>query len=61
MYTNGLMPNQFTGHLSDFRLTSSGLSDTVFIFLVTVIAIGMFWLAEKAEKKFARPDITKEY
>jgi uncharacterized membrane protein YedE/YeeE len=41
--------------------TTFGLSDTVFIFLVTVIAIGMFWIAEKAEKKFARPDITKDY
>ena len=41
--------------------TTFALSDTVFIFLVTVIAIGMFWIAEKAEKKFARPDITKDY
>jgi uncharacterized membrane protein YedE/YeeE len=41
--------------------TSLGLSDTVFILLVTVIAVVMFWLAEKAEKKFARPDITMEY
>lgn len=51
-----------SGYRGPVKLSDSlGLSDTVFIFLVTVIAIGMFWLAEKAEKKFARPDITKEY
>ena len=40
---------------------SLGISDSLFIFLVTVIAIGMFWLAEKAEKRFARPDITDDF
>ncbi len=40
--------------------TTLGLSDGVFIFLVILAAVGMFWLAEKAEKKFARPDITAE-
>jgi len=51
-----------SGNRGPVKLSDSlGLSDTVFIFLVTVIAIGMFWLAEKAEKRFARPDITKEY
>ena len=39
---------------------SLGLSDPLFIFIVTVMAIGMFWIAEKAEKRFARPDITSE-
>jgi hypothetical protein len=37
-----------------------GISDGLFIFIVIVIAVGMFWLAEKAEKRFARPDITAE-
>lgn len=37
-----------------------GISDGLFIFIVIVIAVGMFWLAEKAEKKFARPDIISE-
>jgi len=37
-----------------------GISDGLFIFLVIVIAVGMFWMAEKAEKKFARPDIMAE-
>ena len=51
-----------SGYRGPVKLSESlGLSDTVFIFLVTVIAIGMFWVAEKTEKKFARPDITKEY
>lgn len=51
-----------SGNRGPVKLSDTlGLSDSVFIFLVTVIAIGMFWLAEKAEKRFARPDITKEY
>ena len=39
---------------------SLGLSDSLFILLVAIIAVGMFWLAEKAEKRFARPEITNE-
>jgi hypothetical protein len=51
-----------SGSRGPVKLSESlGLSDTVFIFLVTLLAIGMFWLAEKAEKKFARPDITQNY
>jgi hypothetical protein len=37
-----------------------GTGDGLFILLVILAAISMFWLAEKAEKKFARPDITAE-
>lgn len=37
-----------------------GLSPGVFTFVLIVAAIGMFWMAEKAEKRFARPDITSE-
>jgi hypothetical protein len=37
-----------------------GLSPSLFTLLLIVIAGVMFWLAEKAEKKFARPDITSE-
>jgi hypothetical protein len=36
-----------------------GLSPGLFSFLLIVAAIIMFWLAEAAEKKFARPDITE--
>jgi hypothetical protein len=37
-----------------------GISPGVFIFLLIIAAAGMFWLAESAEKRFARPDITDE-
>jgi hypothetical protein len=37
-----------------------GMSPGLFTFLMIAAAIVMFWLAEKAEKKFARPDITNE-
>ncbi len=49
-------------NLGPVKLSESlGIPDAWFIFLVTLIAAGMFWLAEKAEKRFARPDITKEF
>jgi uncharacterized protein len=37
-----------------------GISQGLFIFLLIVAAVAMFWLAEVAEKRFARPDITNE-
>ncbi len=37
-----------------------GISQGLFIFMLIIVAVAMFWLAEKAEKKFARPDITRE-
>lgn len=37
-----------------------GISTALFTFILIVVAIGMFWLAEKAEKKYSRPEITKE-
>lgn len=37
-----------------------GLSPALFTFLLIVAAVVLFWLAEKAEKRFARPDITSE-
>jgi hypothetical protein len=37
-----------------------GISHGLFIFILIIVAVAMFWLAEKAEKKFARPDITRE-
>lgn len=37
-----------------------GLSQGTFSFLLITAAILMFWLAEKAEERFARPEITKE-
>ncbi|MDO9580944.1 MAG: YeeE/YedE thiosulfate transporter family protein [Bacteroidales bacterium] len=37
-----------------------GISPGLFIFILIIVAVIMFWLAEKAEKKFARPDITSD-
>lgn len=37
-----------------------GLSPGLFTFLLIIAAAGMFWLAEAAEKRFARPEITSE-
>ena len=37
-----------------------GVSPALFSLILIVISVGMFWLAELAENKFARPDITKE-
>ncbi len=37
-----------------------GMSPGLFTFLMIVAAVGMFWIAELAEKKFARPDISSE-
>ena len=37
-----------------------GISPGLFIFLLIVAAVVMFWIAELAEKRFARPDITDE-
>ena len=37
-----------------------GISPGLFTFLLVFAAVVMFWIAEAAEKKFARPDITDE-
>jgi hypothetical protein len=37
-----------------------GVSDGMMAFIVVIIAMFMFWLGEKAEKRFKREDITKE-
>lgn len=37
-----------------------GISPGLFTFLLILAAVAMFWLAEAAEKRFARPDITSE-
>ena len=38
-----------------------GVSSGVFTLLLIVAAVGLFWLAELAEKKFKRPEITSEF
>ncbi|MCV9389423.1 YeeE/YedE thiosulfate transporter family protein [Reichenbachiella ulvae] len=48
-------------YLGDIKLsTALGLSDGLMVFLVIIAAVVMFWVGEWAEKKFNRPDITKE-
>jgi hypothetical protein len=37
-----------------------GISPGLFIFLLIIAAVAMFWIAEAAEKRFSRPDITDE-
>ncbi len=37
-----------------------GMSTGLFTLLLIVVAVAMFWVAEKAEKRFARPEITNE-
>jgi len=37
-----------------------GISPGLFTLLLTAAAAAMFWLAEMAEKRFARPDITND-
>lgn len=37
-----------------------GISPGLFTLLLIVAAVAMFWVAELAEKRFVRPDITKE-
>lgn len=48
-------------YLGDIKLsTAIGISDGLLVLMVVVAAIGMFWVGEWAEKKFSRPDITKD-
>jgi hypothetical protein len=37
-----------------------GLSPGLFTFILVAAAAAMFWVAELAEKKFARPEITND-
>jgi hypothetical protein len=37
-----------------------GLTPGVFTLILVAAAVAMFWLAELAEKRFARPDITND-
>ncbi len=48
-------------HLGSIKLSDSiGLKDGMLALIVIVVAILMFWLGEKAEKRFKRDDIIKE-
>jgi len=60
--TYGLLEKiHLAGYRGPVKLSSiMGMSDGLFILIVVVVAAGMFWIAEKAEKKFERPEITEE-
>jgi hypothetical protein len=48
-------------YLGGLKLTEVlSISDGVIGFVVIVMAVMMFWIGEKAEKKFERKDITSE-
>lgn len=50
-----------SGYRGASKLSDSlGIPDAVFILIICIVAVAMFWLAEKAEKKWARPDISSE-
>jgi uncharacterized protein len=46
-----------SGNMGSEKISSSlGMSDGVFAFLLILVAVGMFWAAEWAEKKFPREE-----
>ncbi len=48
-------------YLGPVKLSSFiGISDGILAFIVVIIAMLMFWLGEKAEKRFGRDDISSE-
>jgi uncharacterized protein len=57
-YIQGIANGYYKGPVKIDELL--GISPGVFTFLLIVAAAIMFWIAEGAEKKFARPDITNE-
>jgi hypothetical protein len=60
--TYGLLEDiHMAGYRGPVKLSETlGISDGLFILIIVVVAVAMFWLAEKAEQRFARPDITRE-
>ncbi|MFC2124253.1 YeeE/YedE thiosulfate transporter family protein [Bacteroidota bacterium] len=51
----------FSNYLGALKISEEfGISDGRMTLIVIAIAIMMFWLAEKAEKRFQREDITRE-
>ncbi len=50
-----------TGYQGPLKMNEiMGISPALFTLLLIIVAVAMFWVSEKAEKKFARPDITKD-
>ena len=57
-YIQGIANGYYKGPVKIDELL--GISPGLFTFLLIVAAAIMFWIAEGAERKFARPDITNE-
>lgn len=56
-----LLPLATSGYKGPVKVDEwLGVSAGVFSLLLIVAAVAMFWVAEKAEKKYARPEITGE-
>ena len=56
-----LLPLATSGYKGPVKINEwMGVSAGVFSLLLIVAAVVMFWLAEKAERRFARPEITTE-
>lgn len=56
-----LLPLATSGYKGPVKINEwMGVSAGVFSLLLIVAAVVMFWLAEKAEKRFVRPEITGE-
>jgi hypothetical protein len=54
-------PLHESAYLGSVKLSESlGMEDGLLALIVIVMAVGMFWVGELAEKKFARNDIAKE-
>ena len=48
-------------HMGPVKISDTlGVKDGVMVLIVIIVATLMFWLGEKAEKRFKREDITKE-
>ena len=49
-----------SSNLGNIKISESfGMKDGLFAFIIIVIAVVVFWIGEKLEVKFARPDISK--
>jgi len=56
-----IMPLANNGYKGPMKIDEwLGVSAGVFTLLLILAAVAMFWVAEKVEKKFARPEITGE-
>lgn len=56
-----IMPLANNGYKGPMKVDEwLGVSSGVFTLLLIIAAVAMFWVAEKAEKKFSRPEISEK-